>query len=346
VSFQKALHQVLARESLTSDEARDAFSEIMEGSVSPIQLSAFLAALRVKGETVAELTGAAEAMIDAAIPLKVQAPLILDCCGTGGDGQSSFNVSSAAACVLAGAGYTVAKHGNRSVSSKSGSADVFEAYGVSLEAEPALIQKILEQNGFAFLFAQAFHPAMKHAAPVRRELGTRTIFNLLGPLTNPARPNIQLVGVFAPEWLEPIAQALVALGCRQGAVVHGDGHDELVLSGTNQVILINDGRIERTTWKAEDFGLKENPKALIPGATARENALMLEDILKGRPGVLHDVVCMNAAVLIQAASRIERPGRAYSLPEAFDVARTSISRGTALAKLERLKEMTRLGAAA
>jgi len=344
MSFQKALHKALARESLSSEEACEAFAEIMDGVVSPIHLSAFLAALRVKGETVAELSGAAEAMINAAIPFHAKVPLLLDCCGTGGDGQSSFNVSSAVACVVAGAGYAVTKHGNRSVSSKSGSADVFEAYGVSLETTAPALEKIMEQNGFVFLFAPAFHPAMKHAVPVRRELGTRTIFNLLGPLTNPARPTVQLVGVFAPEWVEPMAQTLVALGCKEGLVVHGHGHDELVLSGSNHVAIIEAGTIRHALWTAADFGLKEDVKGLIPGATARENARLLEELLKGKSGVLHDVVCMNAAALIQAASRIERPGKAYSLKEAFEVAENSIARGLAHLKLERLKELTRFGA--
>lgn len=346
MSFQRALHRVLGRESLSMDDMREAFAEIMDGVVSPVHMSAFLAALRVKGETIEELTGAAEAMRNAAIPLQPSAALVLDCCGTGGDGQSSFNVSSAVACVVAGAGYTVAKHGNRSVSSKSGSADVFEACGVSLNASPAVMQRALNENGFAFLFAQLFHPAMKHAGPVRKELGARTIFNLLGPLTNPARPNIQLVGVFDPVWLEPMAHALIALGCKQGLVVHGHGHDELVVSGPNQVVTIEDGKVRRAVWKASDFGLQESAKALIPGASARENARLLEDLLGGRPGVLHDVVCMNAAALIQAASRAERPGKAYSLREAFDMAVHAIGSGSARAKLEKLKEIARFGAAA
>jgi anthranilate phosphoribosyltransferase len=312
----------------------------MTGAVSPVLLSAFLAALRVKGESVTELTGAADAMRGAAVPLKTKSSLIVDCCGTGGDSQGSFNISSAVACVVAGAGYTMAKHGNRSVSSKCGSADLFEAAGVKLDGGVELAERCLNEIGFAFLFAPAFHPAMKHAMPVRRELGARTIFNLLGPLTNPARPQVQLVGVFDPQWIEPVARALLALGCRSGVVAHGQGHDELVLTGESHVAVIESGAVRLETWIPEDFGLKTDPKAIVAGGNAMENVARLHALLSGERGTLRDVVCMNAAALIQAASRYERPGQAYSLREAYEAAENAIERGLARMKLQRLVALT------
>lgn len=346
MSFQSRLHRVLNGHSLSEREAQEAFADIMDGVVSPVQLGAFLAALHVKGETVDELVGAAGAMRAAAVPFRSHNALVLDCCGTGGDGQSSFNVSSAVACVVAGAGYTMAKHGNRSVSSKSGSADVFEACGVRLDAPPALLEQALEEIGFVFLFAPLFHPAMKYAAPVRRELAARTIFNLLGPLCNPARPQVQLIGVFDECWLVPMAEAAVKLGVQEGAVVFGEGHDELVLSGPNRVASIESGQVRQAILQPEDFGLKTQPEARIPGSDALENARTLEQLLSGQRGELRDVVCMNAALLIQAASRRERPGRPFALPEAFDAAQNAIDRGLALEKLRRLRELTRSAKAA
>ena len=346
MNFSQALHHVMNGQSLSREEARVAFSEIMQGDVSPVHLAAFLTALRVKGESVDELTGGAEALRQAAVPVAVNAGLVLDCCGTGGDAQGSFNISSAVACVVAGAGYNVAKHGNRSVSSKSGSADVFEASGVKLEQDARSIERILKDVGLAFLYAPAFNPAMKHAAAVRRELATRTIFNLIGPLSNPARPQVQLIGVFDRKWLRPMAEALHDLGCRGGLVVHGHGHDELVLSGPNHVAILEDGKVREVVWTAEDFGYQTQPNASIAGGDAVRNAELLKELLGGKKGAIHDVVCMNAAALIQAASRVERPGRAYTLKESAHAAEGSIARGAARLKLESLIRHSRQGSIA
>jgi anthranilate phosphoribosyltransferase len=264
--------------------------------------------------------------------------VVVDTCGTGGDGQSSFNISTAAAFVVAGAGFVVAKHGNRSISSRCGSADVLEELGIPVESDAATVERCLSGVGIAFLFAPAFHPAMKHAMPVRKELGVRTVFNLLGPLSNPVRPNVQLVGVYDPAWLKPVAQVLVHLGCRNGFVVHGKGHDEIVLSGPTQVAEIRDGRVHLQTWTPKDFGLTRRSGALGAGGSRAQNAAALMRILQGEHSPLRDVVCMNAAAAILAATRQTRgAGRGLGLKDAFAIAQNSIDEGKALAKLKGLR---------
>jgi anthranilate phosphoribosyltransferase len=318
---------------------RSVFDEIMSGKLSAVQTAAFLTALRMKGETVDEIVGAAEAMRAAAVPVHFNASAIVDTCGTGGDGQGSFNISTAAAFVVAGAGFIVAKHGNRSISSHCGSADLLEELGIPVESNARTVEMSLEKVGMAFLYAPAFHPAMKHAMPVRKELGVRTIFNLLGPLTNPLHPSVQLVGVYDVNWVQPIAKVLVQLGCKHGFVVHGQGHDEIILSGTTQVAEIREGRVHTHAWNPKDFGLTRQEASLSAGNTPQLHAKMLMKILKGEASHYRDAVCMNAAAAILAAVRQSSgSGSGLELKDAFAIAQNSIDEKKALHKLELLRE--------
>jgi anthranilate phosphoribosyltransferase len=336
--FPQLLTLLLDNRSLTREQVRQAFTELMQGRLTAAQTAALLTALRVKGETVDEITGAAEAMIAAALPVSFNAEAIVDTCGTGGDGQGSFNISTATAFVVAGAGFVVAKHGNRSISSRCGSADILEALDIPADVDARTVEYCLAKIGIAFLFAPLFHPAMKHAMPVRKELGVRTVFNLLGPLTNPVRPNVQLVGVYDPRWLQPVAKVLVQLGCRNGFVVHGEGHDEIVLSGPTQVAEIRDGRVKMQTWIPKNFGLTKREGPLSGGGTPAQNAKILLKVLKGEAGPLRDAVCMNAAAAILAATRqISGGGQGLELKHTFAIAQHSIDDGKALAKLDSLR---------
>ena len=335
--FADAIRMLVDKKSLTRKEAGEVMEQIMQGQATPVQIAAFLTALRMKGETVDEIAGSAEAMRAAAIPVHHDLKLVVDTCGTGGDGQGSFNISTAAAFVVAGAGFHVAKHGNRSVSSRSGSADLLEAVGIPIETTAAVAAACLKDIGLAFLYAPAFHPATKAATPVRRELGIRTIFNVLGPLTNPARPDVQLIGVYEESWVRTIAEVLVAMGCEEGLVVHGDGHDEIVLSGTTLVAEITGGQVCMRTWKPADFGLAPHKAASLSGGTADENAKILMQILEGQPGVFREAVCVNAAALIRAATRLGQK-KTMTLKEAYQAATESIDRKQALGKLETLKD--------
>jgi anthranilate phosphoribosyltransferase len=337
--FGDYLGLLLDHQSLSREDVRAVFGQLMEGKLTPVQTSALLTALRIKGETVDEITGAAEAMRAAAVPISFNAEAIVDTCGTGGDYQRTFNISTAAAFVVAGAGFIVAKHGNRSVSSHCGSADVLEELGIPVESDPRTVEYCLAKVGVAFLFAPAFHPAMKHAMPVRKELGVRTIFNLLGPLTNPLRPNVQLVGVYDPLWLKPVAKVLVQLGCQNGFVVHGEGHDEIVLSGPTHVAEIRDGRVHMQTWNPKQFGITRQEGPLTAGTTRKQCASMLLKVLKGERGPLRDAVCMNAGAAILAATRqLGAAGQGLDLAHTFAIAQNSIQEGKALAKLEALRD--------
>ncbi len=339
MSITPFLYKLMDRRPLARTEAHEAFCAIMKGEVSPIHLAAFLAALRVKGESVEELTGAAEAMRESGVPVHTDKKPLVDTCGTGGDGKSVFNVSTTAAFVVAGAGYAVAKHGNRSVSSRCGSADVLEALGIPMEVDPGRAEECLKKIGLAFLFAPAFHPAMKHALPVRKELGTRTIFNLLGPLTNPAKPTAQLVGVYDPYWLKPMAEVLQKLGCEAAVVVHGQGEDEIALSGTTEVAELQQGQVRTATWRPEDFGYKIQPQEVPKGRTPADYSRTLLEVLNGRMGFHRNVVCMNAAAAIRAAARTKAGGsKNMSLKDATVLAQKSIDSKAALLKFEELKE--------
>jgi anthranilate phosphoribosyltransferase len=265
---------------------------------------------------------------------------VVDTCGTGGDGLGCFNVSTAAGFVVAGAGFSVAKHGNRSVSSRCGSADVLEAAGISIQLDAAAAERALSEVGFTFLFAPAFHPAMKHAMPVRKELGVRTIFNLLGPLTNPAKPNVQVLGVYEDRWVRPVADVLVELGCTEGVVVHGQGQDEITLSGPTHAAEILAGKVEEHEWRPEDFGITSQPLERVLGGDASRNVEILLSVLRAEASPYRDSVCLNAAAAIRAAARMRSKDRQQlSLKDAYRSALESLTSGKAMEKFERLRSL-------
>lgn len=340
--IQAALAKLVEKEDLTFDEARESVGEIFAGAAPPSLVAAFLVALRMKGETVDEIAGAAEAMRGAGVRVHVPgASVIVDTCGTGGDRSGSFNISTAAAFVVAGAGFPVAKHGNRSISSRCGSADVLEALGVKIDPGAVVVEKCLRHIGLAFFFAPAFHPAMKHAMPVRKDLGVRTVFNLLGPLTNPAGANVQVIGVYSAPMVNIVARVLVRLGTRHGLVVHGGGHDEIVLSGPTLCAEIVDGRIRRRTWTPKDFGFSRQAAGGLVGGDREDNAGLLRRLLSGERGGARDVVVANAAAALWVAGRAAggRP-ELKTLKDARRAAEQVLDSGAALKKLEQLAALT------
>jgi anthranilate phosphoribosyltransferase len=337
MTFAEAIRKLSDKKSLTRQEASEAMEHITQGRATAVQIAAFLTALRMKGETIDEIAGSAEALLAVALPVRRDKTLVVDTCGTGGDGQGSFNISTTTAFVVAGAGFRVAKHGNRSVSSKSGSSDVLQALGMTVETTAELAETCLRDIGLTFLFAPSFHPATQAAAPVRRELGIRTIFNVLGPLTNPAKPEVQLIGVFDAAWVRLLAEVQVALGHSEGLVVHGDGHDEIVLSGPTTVAEITGGKIQMHQWQPADFGLLPHKAASLRGGNAEENAKILMQVLEGRPGVFREAVGVNAAALIRSAVRLSEK-KTLTLPEAYARAMESIDSKNALKKFEALRK--------
>jgi anthranilate phosphoribosyltransferase len=326
----------------------EVMSEIMGGEATPAQVAAFITALRMKGETVAEITGAAKVMRDRATPIRVGSVLdldrddinldretILDTCGTGGSGTKSFNISTTVAFVVAACGVKVAKHGNRSVSSTCGSADVLEALGVNLAVTAETVEQSIREVGIGFLFAPALHGAMKHAIGPRREIGIRTIFNILGPLTNPASADRQVLGVYRADLVETLGQVLAQLGCRHGFVVHGDdGMDEITLTAPTRVAEIRDGKVELTTVTPEQFGCRRCALGDLQGGDAAQNAAIVRAILTGVPGPKRDVVLLNAAFGLVAA------GVAKDVADGMAQARVAIDSGTAHGKLEQLVALT------
>lgn len=298
------IRKVASGQTLSQDEAAEAFELMMSGAATPAQIGALLMGLRVRGETVEEIAGAARTMRARALPVRAPEGAI-DTCGTGGDAKGSFNVSTCAAFVVAGAGVPVAKHGNRSISSRSGSADVLAALGVNIEAPPATISRCIAECGLGFMFAPAHHAAMRHVASARTELGTRTIFNLLGPLANPAGTKYQVVGVYSAEWVEPIAQVLGLLGVERAWVVHGsDGLDELTTTGVSDVAVLDGGKVSTFRISPGNAGLPEaRPEDLI-GGSAVENAAHLRAVLQGMQGPLRDIVLLNAGA--RYLSRVRR----------------------------------------
>jgi anthranilate phosphoribosyltransferase len=343
----EALHRIANHgESLSRDEARGVMSEVLAGKCTDAQIAALLVALHMKGETVEEIVGFAEAIRQAATPLKVagnstidvsgtERDALVDTCGTGGDASGTFNISTATALVAAGAGVRVAKHGNRSVTSKCGSADVMEALGVNINLPVSQIAACLQEVGIAFLFAPVMHSAMKYVQPARRELRLRTVFNLLGPLTNPANASAQVVGVYSDDLVEKLAEALSMLGLRRAMVVHGcDGLDEITISGTTRVAEVRDGQVRTYEVTPEEFGLKRAPIESISGGDAAENARIIQEVLSGKKSPCRDVVLLNAAATLVAA------GRANLLSEAMPMAAKSIDSGTARSKLESLVAFT------
>jgi anthranilate phosphoribosyltransferase/anthranilate synthase/phosphoribosyltransferase len=327
------LKPVLARlgrgESLSVAEAAAAFGVVMDGEATPAQIGGMLMAMRARGETVAELTGAVTAM--RARMARVAAPAgAIDVCGTGGDGAASLNISTAVTFVLAACGVPVAKHGNRALSSRAGAADVLKALGVVVEPALERLPAVLEQAGCVFLFAPRHHPALRHAASVRVELGTRTIFNLTGPMANPAGVKRQLVGVFAPNWLRPVAETLRELGTEAAWVVHGGGLDELTLAGENQVAALADGAIREFTLTAADAGLEAAPIEAIKGGDAAQNAAAMRAVLAGARNAYRDTIIFNAAAALIVA------GAAADLREGAVRAAVAVDDGAAARVLERL----------
>lgn len=334
--IKEAIDKVARRIDLSESQTREVFGEIMSGKATPAQIGAFITALRMKGETIEEITGAARVMREKS--LKVRAgteETIIDTCGTGGSGADTLNISTAAAFVIAGCGLRVAKHGNRSASSRCGSADVLEALGVNIDAGPRVVKECIRRIGIGFLYAPLFHNAMKYAAQPRREIGIRTIFNLLGPLSNPAGAAVQIIGVYNAALTETLAEVLKKLRTRRALVVHGmDKLDEITITGRTKVAELNKGKMKTYYITPEDFGLKRANIKDIKGGAAEENARILLSILEGRKGPGRDVVLMNASAALVIG------GKAKDFKHGVMLAADSIDCGMALDKLKRLIAMT------
>jgi anthranilate phosphoribosyltransferase len=330
------LPKLLSGEDLTVEEAQHLFERLVLGKLEPAEIAGMLIALRMKGETPDEMIGAARALTAAALPFERPDYLYADCCGTGGDGSGLINVSTATAFVAVACGLPVAKHGNRSISSRCGSADVLEAVGAKIDLSPAKARQILDATGFCFLFAPAYHPGMKHAAPVRRQLEVRTIMNLLGPCINPARPPVQLLGVADPKMLRRIAQTLAAMGVKEALVVHGSGLDEVALHGETRAIRLSGGEMQDLQITPEDAGLERAPLKVVSGGDVEENATRLKVLLAGRAaGPDEDIVIVNTAALLLTA------GMASTLREGAGLARDAIASGRAIQALDQFVEASR-----
>ncbi len=331
--IKEAISLLIEKIDLSESEMSDTMREIMEGKATDAQIGAFLTALRLKGETIAEITGAAKVMREKALSIKAPAETV-DTCGTGGDMAHTFNISTTAAIVVAGAGIPVAKHGNRSVSSKCGSADVLQALGVNIELTPEKVEKSLIKVGFGFLFAPLLHGAMKYAMGPRREIGIRTVFNILGPLTNPAGAKYQILGVYSSDLTETMAKVLGNLGCIHAFVVHGeDGLDEITITGKTKVSELKGGKVENYFIEPEDFGIKTGSIEDLLGGEAKENAEITINILKGEKGPKRDIVLLNASAAIVASGKVK------DLKEGIAIAERSIDSGAALRKLEEIKRV-------
>jgi len=333
MSFLPFLHAVAEHRHLQTEEARAAMQAILAGEVSSVQIASFLTALRMKGETVEELVGFARAMREVAVRVDVglAGEPLLDTCGTGGDGQGTFNISTIAAFVVAGAGVRVAKHGNRSISSQGGSADLLESLGIAVVLPPEKVAQAIREIGIGFLFAPAIHTATRHAHPVRIELKMRTVFNLLGPLTNPANATAQLVGAPTEHAAELIAGALAELGLERGFVVHGsDGLDEITTTGPTTAFEIHEHRVERRTLSPEDFGVARGDGAALKGLGKEGNTAIARAVLGGAAGAQRDIVLVNASAALVAA------GKAADFREGMKIARESIDSGAAWRKVEEL----------
>lgn len=341
MDVQIALTRLLAGDDLTREEARAVTDVVMRGEATPAQIGGYLVALRMKGETPAEIAGAAEAMRAHVVRVSPEREDVIDTAGTGGDGAGTLNLSTGAALVAAAAGAAVAKHGNRAVSSRCGSADVLEALGFTLELTPERIARSIDEVGFGFLFAPAHHPAMRHAMPVRRELAARTVFNVLGPLTNPAGAGRQLVGVYAPDLAETMAGVLALLGTRHALVVHGAGGiDELSPAGENLAYEIRDGEVRSFVVDPGELGLDRCVPEDLAGGDPDENAAALRSVLSGEPGPRRDAVLLNAAAALLVA------GLAEDLREGLAVGAGALDSGQALERLEAAAAFTRAEEAA
>jgi anthranilate phosphoribosyltransferase len=334
--LKRFIVKVVEGGSLGEDEAARAMAHIMEGEALPTQIASFLTALRMKGETIPEITGFARTMRARAVQIKAKnGAWVVDTCGTGGDGMGTFNISTAVAFVAAGGGLTVAKHGNRSVSSHCGSADVLEALGVNIQLSPVKVEESLQELHLAFLYAPSFHPAMKHALGPRREMGIRTVFNLLGPLTNPAGATIHLLGLYRKDQMAGVAEVLRNLGSRAAFIVHGEDHsDEISITGKTTVCELKEGTIRSYEIEPEEVGLPRAPLVTIQGGSPEKNAQILRGVLQGKPGPPRDVVVLNAGAVFLAA------GKVSSLKEGTQMAQESIESGGAMKKLQGLIEFS------
>jgi anthranilate synthase/phosphoribosyltransferase len=334
-TIKDMIQKLAAGQSLTAEEASTTMEEIMNGTATPAQFGAFVTALRFKGETVEEIIGLARTMRAKAVPVVVTGNVV-DTCGTGGDDTHSFNISTAAAFVAAGAGLKIAKHGNRAMSSQCGSADVLEALGVKIELNAEQVKKCIEQVGIGFIFAPAFHPAMKYATIPRREIGIRTIFNILGPLTNPAGAKAQVIGVPDKTTMKKIALALQGLGCHHALVVHGeDGLDEITNTGKTFVCELIDGEVHEYFFSPQDFGFPNASPENLKGGTPHENANMILNVLANVPSPRRDIVLMNAAAALLASDAVN------TMKEGITLAKSAISSGKAMAKLNQLIELSK-----
>jgi anthranilate phosphoribosyltransferase len=334
--IQAALARLLDGHDLSREEACESMRTIMRGEATPVQIAAFLVALRAKGETADEIAGCAEAMREHVLRVEPTRRDLVDIVGTGGDGANTYNISTAAALVAASAGAAIAKHGNRAASSASGAADVLEALGFRLEQTPERIEQSIDELGFGFLFAQAHHPAMKHAAPVRRELATRTVFNVLGPLTNPAGARALMLGVYSPELTRTLADALVRLGADRAYVVHGAGGiDELSPCGPNLVCEVENGEVREYELDPLDLGVERCDPSELRGGDPAANAAALRAVLTGEDSGGH-----RSAVILNAAGGIAAAGHAENLREGIERARAAIDSGAAAARLDRLVEFS------
>ena len=336
VPVPNPLPRLLSGDDLSSDDSQHLFERLVLGRLEPAEIAGMLIALRMKGETTDEMIGAARALSAAAQPFERPDYLFADCCGTGGDGSGLINVSTATAFVAAAVGLPIAKHGNRSVSSRCGSADVLEQLGARIELPPEAARAVLDETGFCFLFAPAYHPGMKHAALVRRQLSVRTIMNLLGPCINPARPPVQLLGVADPRMLRRIAETLAAMGVAQALVVHGSGLDEVALHGETLAVRLSDGEITQFVMSPEDAGLERAPLSVIEGGDPAENATRLRKLLEGSASKAEtDIKILNAAALLHTA------GKAATLKDAADLARDVLLSGKAARVLDSYVEASR-----
>jgi anthranilate phosphoribosyltransferase len=333
--FRENLNKIINGNDLSESQMSQMISEIFSGNVTDSQVGAMMAALATKGETFQELAGAARAMRRKAIRIQASATTVVDTCGTGGDGAQTFNISTTTAFVVAGCGVTVAKHGNRSVSSQCGSADLLEALGVNLDTDPEIVEEAVQEIGIGFLFAPLYHGAMRHAAQARKEVGIRSIFNMLGPLTNPAAANCQLLGVYAPELTEMFAHALQLLGAKRAFVVHGhDGLDEISVCAPTRVSELKDGLIRTYDITPEQFFGKTARAGDLMGGNPEENAEITRKILKGEKGPKRDVVLLNAAAALVTAEQVK------DLREGIQMAEACIDQGLAAEKLEALIDYT------
>jgi anthranilate phosphoribosyltransferase len=336
MNIREAISRLINREDLTADEAGEIMGIIMEGQSTQAQIGAFLTALRMKGETPEEIAAFARVMRRHAVTIApVTGKNLIDTCGTGGDGTHTFNISTASAVVTAGAGLPVVKHGNRSVSSRCGSADVFSALGVNLAVDPARQAEIVEKVGIAFLFAPSHHPAMRHVMAARQELGCRTVFNILGPLANPAGAKAQVLGVYHPDLIRPVTEVLRILGISRAMVVHGAGLDEITTTGTTQICELDRGTISTYTINPSTFGIIPATLSDIRGGDVQENARIIREILDGERGAGRDIVLLNAGAAIYTG------GLAGDLREGLGLAAASIDSGNARARLDALVEATR-----